>query len=146
VELAKQYNLPMEIIDFIKTHHGNSRVEAFYRKHVANYAVDDSDTLFRYKGPLPSSKEQAVLMIADSCEAASRSLVNPTEQDLEQLIDKIISYKVNDHQLAHARITFRDLNKIKAEILKILINIYHTRTQYPGEESKKEKEVETVKS
>ena len=138
VELAKQYNLPGEIIDFIKTHHGNSRVEAFYRKHLANAPGDDSDGLFRYRGPLPSSKEQAVLMIADSCEAASRSLVNPTEQDLEQLIEKIITYKVNDNQLAHARITFRDLNKIKAEILKILINIYHTRTKYPGDEKKKE--------
>jgi membrane-associated HD superfamily phosphohydrolase len=92
-------------------------------------SVDESK--FRYPGPLPYTKEQAVLMIADSCEAASRSLDNPTPDELMTLVENIVASKIQDNQLIYAHITFRDLNKIKTEVQKLLINIYHKRIKYP---------------
>jgi hypothetical protein len=131
VEIAQQYNLPNEIIDFIKTHHGTSRVEYFYRKHIDNPANSKIDDTFRYPGPTPITKEQAVVMIADSCEAATRSLDNPTEETITQLVEKIIETKIHDGQFNHSHITFRDINKIKTDIQKNLISIYHKRIKYP---------------
>jgi len=131
VEMAQQYNLPVEIIDFIKTHHGNSRVEYFYRKHLdipSNSSVDDT---FRYPGPLPVSKEQAVVMIADSCEAATRSLDVFTQENIENLVENIIDHKIKDGQFAHSHLTFRDISKIKIDIQKNLVSIYHKRIKYP---------------
>lgn len=129
-ELARDHNLPKEVIDFIRTHHGTSRVEYFYRTYQRqNPECDEND--FRYKGPLPTSKEMAILMLADACEAASRAMKRPTAEDLKVMVDTIVSGKINDNQLVLARITFRDVYTIKAEILKILQNIYHTRIAYP---------------
>jgi len=131
-ELAHQHNLPEEIIAFIRTHHGTSRVESFYRRHL-HASPDESgvENEFRYKGPLPTTKEMAILMISDSAEAASRSMKNPTPEELKALIERIVSDKISDGQLVQARITFRDVFTIKMEILKILMNIYHTRVEYP---------------
>jgi putative nucleotidyltransferase with HDIG domain len=136
VELAKQYKLPSELVDFIQTHHGTTRVEYFYRifeKNNPALALEVEDD-FRYKGPLPATKEQAILMLADSVEAAARSLQKPTKQQLEDLVDKIVAHKVADNQFVHARITFRDLTKIHREIKRQLISIYHSRISYPDAE------------
>jgi putative nucleotidyltransferase with HDIG domain len=132
-ELAREHNLPEEVVDFIRTHHGTSRVEYFYRWHLRNHPNEVTDeSEFRYKGPLPTTKEMAILMMADSAEAASRSLKNPTQEELQALVENIVSYKINDDQLVEARITFKDLYTIKKEILNILLNIYHTRLEYPS--------------
>jgi cyclic-di-AMP phosphodiesterase PgpH len=128
VELAKKHNLPPEIIDFIRSHHGTSRVEHFYRSYVREHpdeitAEDD----FRYKGPRPRSKEQAILMLADSCEAASRSLTQVTDEALEHLTEAVIAHKIADRQLDEARISFRDVDTIRQETIVILRTIYHSR-------------------
>lgn len=133
IEMAQQYNLPTEIIDFIRTHHGTSRVEYFYRKHIDIHTNTKNDETFRYPGPLPVSKEQAVVMIADSCEAAVRSLDNPTEDKINSLVDLIVEHKIKDGQFAHSHLTFRDINKIKTDIQKNLISINHKRIKYPDQ-------------
>ncbi len=133
VEMAQKYNLPTEIIDFIRTHHGTSRVEYFYRKHIDLDTNNKNDETFRYPGPLPITKEQAVVMIADSCEAATRSLDNFTQEIIENLVEKIIDSKIKDGQFAHSHITFRDINKIKTDIQKNLVSIYHKRIKYPDQ-------------
>lgn len=133
VEMAQQYNLPTEIIDFIRTHHGTSRVEYFYRKHIDIHSNTLNDETFRYPGPLPVSKEQAVVMIADSCEAAVRSLDSPTEDKINSLVDLIVEHKIKDGQFAHSHLTFRDINKIKTDIQKNLISINHKRIKYPDQ-------------
>jgi len=141
--LALQYKLPQEIIDFIKTHHGTTRVEFFYRSFLKTHSEQQTNEQeFRYKGPLPTSKEMAILMISDSIEASSRALDHPTPQDLEQLVEHIISYKIKENQLMHARISFRDLYRMKLEINKILQSIYHSRIKYPDVE----KLIETQKN
>jgi putative nucleotidyltransferase with HDIG domain len=134
-EIAEQAGLPNEIIRFILTHHGNSKLEFFAHKHSTDHSgmAPELEEYFRYPGPLPTSKEEAIVMVADSIEAASRTLQNPTPQELEAFVDRIVSHKIRDNQLVHARITFRDLNKMKREIVKILQSIYHSRIQYPDQ-------------
>jgi putative nucleotidyltransferase with HDIG domain len=136
--MARDYKLPIEILEFIKTHHGTTRVEFFYRKFQEEFPeqASDKEHLFRYKGPLPTTKEQAILMIADSIEAAARSLSSTTRADLEKLIETIIAAKINDNQLIHANISFRDLTIMKREILRILSSIYHNRVKYPEPDKK----------
>jgi putative nucleotidyltransferase with HDIG domain len=133
VEIAKDYHLPELVIDFIRTHHGTSRVEYFYQSYLQSYPkefVDESK--FRYPGPIPFSKETAVLMLADSVEAASRSLRNPSEHDLDSLVDDIIDHKMEDDQLVNADLTFKDLSTIRKLFKKRLKSIYHVRISYPG--------------
>ncbi|MEM9932807.1 MAG: HDIG domain-containing metalloprotein [Bacteroidota bacterium] len=137
VELAQKYGLPEEIIRFIETHHGTTRVEYFYRKYLKqnDCAPPEGEDLFRYKGPLPYSKETAVLMIADSIEAASRALKKPTPEELRQLVDNIIDYKIRDNQFENSNLTFKDLSTIRESIYKQLISINHARLEYPKEET-----------
>ena len=136
VELAHKYRLPREIINFIKTHHGTTRVEYFYRMFVKEEGTckSEEEEMFRYKGPLPFSKETAVLMIADSVEAASRALKKPTAEDIKELVNKIIDYKIKDGQLEHSNLTFKDITIIRDIMSNQLMNIYHTRIEYPKEE------------
>ncbi|MCS7085457.1 MAG: HDIG domain-containing protein, partial [Bacteroidia bacterium] len=133
LQMADEYRLPKEVKDFIATHHGNSRVEYFYRKHIELYpeSAAEAEIKFRYPGQPPRTKEEAILMIADSIEAASRSLDNPTPENLEKLVETIIAQKIQDHQLSHSPLTFRNLNVIKKEVHRILISIYHGRVKYP---------------
>jgi putative nucleotidyltransferase with HDIG domain len=132
--LADEYRLPKEIKDFIATHHGNSRVEYFYRKHVELYpeTAAEAEIKFRYPGQPPRTKEEAILMIADSIEAASRTLDNPTPENLEHLVESIVAQKIQDHQLAHSPLTFRNINVIKKELNRLLVSIYHGRVKYPA--------------
>ena len=142
VEYAHKYKLPKEIIDFIETHHGTTRVEYFYRKHLKeiNCKPPHDEKQFRYPGPKPFSKETAVLMIADSVEAASRSLVKPTAKDLTKLVDNIIDHKIKDEQLENSNLTFKDLAVIRKVVTKQLLSIYHGRIEYPKEEEPAEQQ------
>ena len=94
---------------------------------------NSTKVLFRYPGPRPTTKEQTILMIADSLEAASKSLKNPTEQDIIELVDKIITQKITNGQLENSEMTFEELEICKEEFRKILKSIYHIRIEYPEE-------------
>lgn len=134
VTLAKKHRLPQVLIDFILTHHGTTRVEYFYRNHIKeNPGKEFDETLFRYPGPRPSTKEQTILMIADSLEAASKSLKSPNEQDIDELVEKIIAFKITNGQLENSEMTFAELETCKAEFKKLLKSIYHIRIEYPEE-------------
>lgn len=133
IELAKQYQLPEQVIDFIRTHHGTTAVGYFLqlsKKQHAGEVVPDAE--FRYPGPIPFSKETAVLMIADGVEAASRSLRAHDAVAINELVDKIIDYKIAQNQFLNSDITFRDITTIKKIFKKRLMNIYHARIEYPS--------------
>jgi cyclic-di-AMP phosphodiesterase PgpH len=132
VELAKKHRLPEEIIDFIRTHHGTTRPEYFWRMYVKDlgYTPED-DSAFRYPGPLPYSRETAVLMMADGVEAASRSLKHYDEKSIEGLIDSIFNHLMDANQFIHANITFKEITEIKRIFKRKLMNIYHSRIEYP---------------
>ncbi|MFJ1409868.1 HD family phosphohydrolase [Capnocytophaga canimorsus] len=130
VEIARKHKLPERIIEFIKTHHGNSLLYYFYRKEMEqNEQVIESD--FRYAGPIPSSKETAILMMADSVEAASRSLKNPTYPMIDEFVESIIKKQFDDHQFMNSDITLKEIERIKAVFKDKLTNIYHLRIPYP---------------
>jgi len=131
VEMARKANLPEIVIDFIRTHHGNTRVDYFYQSFLKNFPeklIDEN--IFRYPGPIPFSKETGVLMLADSVEAASRSLKEPDAQSINDLVDRIVSYKLNQGQLNDSDITLKDLEIIKEIFKKMLMSIYHVRIDY----------------
>ena len=132
IELAKSHKLPDIIIDFIRTHHGDTRVEYFYQSYLKNYPDKEiNEAKFKYPGPIPFSKETACLMMADSVEAASRSLKNPSEEDINKLVDGIVEFKVSKDQFINCDITFRDITKVKKLFKKMLKSIYHVRISYP---------------
>ncbi len=131
-KLARKHNLPKEIIQFILTHHGSTRVEYFYRTEVNEHgeeAVNPKD--FTYPGPPPKTKEEVILMIADSMEAASHSLKEPNEKSLDDLIQKVLQFKKDAHQFDHADITFAEFETVVKTIRKTLHSIYHIRVEYP---------------
>lgn len=131
VELAKRNNLPNLVIDFIKTHHGNTRMDYFYQSFLKNFPEKFIDeNIFRYPGPIPFSKETGVLMLADSVEAASRSLKEPNAESISSLVDRIIDYKLEQGQLNNSNITFKELNVIKSIFKNMLMSIYHIRLDY----------------
>jgi putative nucleotidyltransferase with HDIG domain len=132
LELARKYQLPESVVDFIKTHHGNTRVDYFYQSFLKNSPekfVDEN--IFRYPGPIPFSKETGVLMLADSVEAASRSLKNPDAQHINDLVERIIDYKLEQKQLDNCDLTLKDLETIKLIFKTMLMSIYHVRIDYP---------------
>ena len=131
VEIAKNNNIPEMIIDFIRTHHGNTRVDYFYQSFLKNFPekfVDEN--IFRYPGPIPFSKETAVLMLADSVEAASRSLKDPDAISISDLVERIIDYKLDQDQLTNSNITLKDIETIKLIFKTMLMGIYHVRIDY----------------
>ena len=130
IELAKKYQLPDRIIDFIRTHHGTSFVYYFYMKEKEmNENIDVKK--FQYKGPIPFSRETAILMICDAAEAASKSLKQPTAQSINDLIDRIVEKQKSDNQFINSNITFREIEMIKKVVKRKLMNIYHLRVAYP---------------
>lgn len=132
IELAKKNNLPEQLIDFIRTHHGTSTVQYFYRSYLNNFPEGELDKdFFSYPGPKPFTKEMAVLMMADSVEAASRSLSEYTNESVGNLVDKIINHQFNEGQFDSANITLRDITEIRVIFKKKLMNIYHVRMEYP---------------
>ena len=135
VALAKKHRLPNQIIDFIRTHHGNTKVQYFYRLFKDKYPDAQQEfEKFSYPGPKPFSRETAVLMMADSIEAASRSLKSYSHSTIENLVDTIINHQQLDDQFSEANITFRDITELKQVFKKKLLNIYHARIEYPKEE------------
>lgn len=132
IEIAYKYRLPEQIIDFIRTHHGTSTVYYFYRTYIKRFPDTDVDiNQFSYPGPKPFSKETAVVMMADSVEAASRSLKSFTEKDLNNLVESIINNQIKEGQFNEANITLRDIETVKSIFKKRLKNIYHIRIEYP---------------
>ncbi len=131
IEIAKKYGLPDRVIDFIRTHHGTSQVYYFYKKQEEN-SPDQLDIKdFTYPGPIPFSKETAILMMCDAAEAASKSLKEPTAILINDLIDRIVDNQKNNNQFLNADITFKEIEAIKKVIKKKLHNIYHLRIEYP---------------
>lgn len=134
VKMAKKYNLPDSIIDFIKMHHGKSLVKYFYLKQKEqnpDLELDPKD--YMYPGPNPTTRETAVVMLADSIEAASRSLLEKNEESLKKLINQIVDSKISNNELEDAPLTFKDIKDIKSIFLEKMKNIYHVRIQYPSE-------------
>ena len=144
VKKAKKYRLPKVIEDIIPQHHGTTMVSFFYEKALAeansgnHETVDEED--FRYNGPKPQSKEAAIIMLADSIEAASRSMMSnslepPTYKELRELVEKIISVKVDDSQMDESGLTLGDIKKIAESFTQVLNGIYHSRVVYPEKSS-----------
>ncbi|AEV32084.1 HD family phosphohydrolase [Owenweeksia hongkongensis] len=132
IKLAKKNNLPDILIDFIRTHHGTSTVMYFYKQYIKNFPEEEVDLeKFTYPGPKPFSKETAALMMADSVEAASRSLDKPDHDKIDALVENIIDHQVDTGQFENAEITLREIKEIKKIFKKLLMNIYHVRVQYP---------------
>jgi hypothetical protein len=132
LKLADKYNLPNVIRDFIATHHGQGKTKYFYVKWKNEHPDEEiDDLLFTYPGPNPFTKEQAVLMMADAVEAASRSLPDYTEQSIRQLVNRIIDSMVADGFFRECPITFRDIAYAKTVLIEKLKTIYHTRVSYP---------------
>jgi putative nucleotidyltransferase with HDIG domain len=131
VELARKANLPEIVIDFIRTHHGDTRVDYFYQSFLKNFPEKFIDeNTFRYPGPIPFSKEGGVLMLADSVEAASRALKEPDEKSIGDLVDRIVKYKLDQNQLKDSNITLKDIETIKTIFKRMLMSIYHVRIDY----------------
>jgi putative nucleotidyltransferase with HDIG domain len=134
LQLAEKYNLPQIIKDFISTHHGTGLARYFYINYKNEHPDEEVDeSLFQYPGPNPTTLEQAILMMCDGVEAASRSLQEYTEESISSLVDRIISQQVQAGFFTECPITFRDINLAKQVLTDRLRNIYHTRIQYPEE-------------
>jgi putative nucleotidyltransferase with HDIG domain len=132
VVLAKNYKVPVQIIDFIRTHHGTTVAYFFYKKYCDVNPWDTSkEKEFTYPGPKPFSKETAVVMMADAVEASSRSLEKYSEESISELVEKIIYIQEQDGQFSDVPLTFKDISDIKNVFKKRLSNIYHVRIAYP---------------
>jgi len=135
VELAKKFRFKPSLINFIQQHHGNSLVFYFY--HRALEALEEDREIkeegFRYPGPRPSTKETAIVLLADSVEAATRALKDPSPTNIEEVVHKVINNKFIDGQLDECELTLKDLEKISAIFIRILSGIYHSRVSYPEE-------------
>lgn len=136
VKMAEEAGLPDVIIDFIRTHHGTSIIKFFFdkAKKAAEKGTEVREEDFKYDGPLPNTKETGILLLADSIEAASRAMSEPSYQKLENLVGRLIDEKVDEGQLNNCSLTFQDLRIIKENFLNILVGVYHNRIKYPGQD------------
>ncbi len=136
LSIAEEAKLPAVIIDFIKTHHGNSLIRYFYEKarEEADHPDSISESEFKYEGPLPTTRETGIILLADSIEASARTLEDPSYIRLEQHVDRIVDERVQEGQLNECPLTFEDLRRIKKAFLTILLGVYHSRIKYPGQE------------
>ena len=133
IEKAKKYNVPEQVIDFIRTHHGTTKTGYFFNSYKKNFPDSQIDeNIFQYPGPIPYSKETSVLMMADAVEAASKSLKIYDSEEIDQLVENIIDSQTQQNQFVNSDITFRDVNAIKKTFKKKLMSIYHVRVEYPG--------------
>ncbi|MHB8927881.1 MAG: HD family phosphohydrolase [Bacillota bacterium] len=132
VELAQQYHLPPAIVDIVRQHHGTSLVSYFFSRATENGRAEEVvEEDFRYEGPRPQTREGAVVMLADSVEAAVRSLSKPTPLRIETLVRKIIKDRLDDGQLNSSDLTLRDLDIIASSFVRVLSGIFHPRIEYP---------------
>jgi hypothetical protein len=137
--LAREHGLPEEVIDFIPMHHGTTRMDYFYNKALQLAESSEDETKldeineqdYRYPGPRPQTKETGILMLADAIEASVRTIEEPTPQRLADAIDELIKKRLEEGELDECPLTLRDLSKIKAAFLGVLVGIYHTRVKYP---------------
>jgi len=144
-KMAHEHKLPELLIDFIKTHHGTSVIKFFYEKAKEQCDEDKDEIMeedFRYEGPLPQTKETGILLLADGVEAASRAMKDPNYSKLKSLITKMVDSRVNDGQLSKTPLTFQDLSVIKDTFLNILVGIYHSRVEYPDDETEDDQKTE----
>lgn len=136
IAMAKKARLPKVIVDIIASHHGTTRVEYFYRNEKSkNPHLITDESLFRYPGPRPVTKEQTILMIADSLEAASKSLKSPTGKDIDDLVENIVKYKIEQHQLEDSNLSFEELESCKDVFKSLLRSINHVRIEYPEDKT-----------
>lgn len=137
VDLAKKYRLNPALMDFIQQHHGTGLVYYFYRRALENLEENQEikEEIYRYPGPKPNTKETAIVLLADSVEAATRSLRDPAPAKIEEMVHKVINNKFIEGQLDECDLTLKDLEIISAVFIRILSGIYHSRVVYP-EESK----------
>lgn len=137
VKIAREHNLPEVLVDFIRTHHGTSLIRYFHSK-----AMESSETVmdddFRYDGPIPFTKEQGILMLADGVEASCRSMKDTTYSKLEAQINRIVDGNINDEQLSNCPLTFKQIQIIKESFLSILKGVYHSRIEYPDEDEEQD--------
>ena len=131
VAIAKEYKLPMQVVDFIKTHHGTSKAGYFYAMYKKQHPDEDCDKLFTYPGPRPINKEMAVVMMADSIEAASRSLKKYDTESISTLVENIVNSQIANKQFDNTNLTFKDIDMVKSLLKEKLKNIYHARIEYP---------------
>lgn len=138
LELAKEYDIPSAVSDMMIQHHGTTLVKYFY--YTLKNSSDNPESVkeedFTYPGPKPQSREAAIIMMADSVEAAVRSIQEPTVEKIENMVNNIIKDKLDSGQLSECELTFRDLETIKSCFLKVLKGIYHSRIEYPKEKDK----------
>ncbi len=131
MQMAQKQRLPEPILDIIRQHHGDSPTLYFYDKAKKLYGDDVDISAFRYEGPRPLTKEAAVVMLADTIEAATRTLPNPSPEKMEQLIRKLVRDKMNDGQLNDSSLTFSDLERICSAFSTVLTGVFHERIEYP---------------
>ncbi len=134
MKLAKEINLPKQIADFIPQHHGTRTLHFFLRKAESvakpGEVIDEKD--FRYPGPKPQFKEAAIMMLADSCEAAARSLARPDPENIRAIVVKIVDAVISDGQLDECDLTLQEITTIREAVISALTAIYHARIDYPG--------------
>ncbi|REJ78859.1 MAG: HDIG domain-containing protein [Acidobacteria bacterium] len=145
-KLAKDMGLPARIVDFIPQHHGTRTLHYFLTKarNEAGKGEEIHEKDFRYPGPKPQFKEAAIMMIADSCEAAARSLSEPTPENIRFIVTKIIDAILADDQLDECDLTLRELTQIRESMIKSLVSIYHSRVDYPGYNPPASKTLENI--
>ncbi len=137
VEMAREYKLPKIIIDVIEQHHGTSLVKYFYvtMKNSSEKPENVKEDDFRYPGPIPETKESGIIMLADGVEAAVRSINDPTEDKIEEMVNNIIKDRLDEGQLDNCELTLKDVSKIKIAFIKTLKGIYHHRIEYPEDKA-----------
>jgi putative nucleotidyltransferase with HDIG domain len=142
IQLAREFRLPRQIVDFIPEHHGTTLVSYFYHsarkraeeEHGEDAAENVQEAFFQYPGPKPQSRETAIVMLADTVEAASRTLENPSLPRIRTFVHELIMQKLLNGQLDESDLTFRDLARIEEEFNRVLMSRYHSRIKYPGQE------------
>ena len=140
VRIAEKYSLPYQIVEFILMHHGRSKVKYFYNSFKNEYPDREIDeSKFMYPGPLPATKETAILMMSDAVEAASRSLKSYDEASISKLVESVVNGQIAEGQFANSPISFRDVEVAKSIFVDKLQNIYHTRIQYPELKKKEDR-------
>ena len=143
VEMARKYKLPEQVIDFIRTHHGTTKVLYFYRMFQNKYPdLEVDDQKFSYPGPCPFSKETAILMMADTLEAASRSLKVVNEQTIGELVDRLVEHQISERQFDNCEITLHEISHSRDLFKKKLVNVYHNRIEYPKARKQVKKEAD----